>query len=146
MKNDQVVAFLKQHVGLCQYFGDDLLARLVEQSRVVSYEPKEVVVEYGEDATSLGVLLYGELVASVPGDGGDPQFIGRFKPGDTFGEVVLMSGDPALTDIVAESPSQVLRIPVTVFQSTIVTEPRALRHISRTIADRFKQVSTDPAK
>src|SRR5436190_434860 len=70
MKNDQVVAFLKQRVGLCQYFGDDLLARLVEQSRVVSYEPKEVVVEYGEDATSLGVLLDGELVASVPGQGG----------------------------------------------------------------------------
>ena len=49
-----------------------------------------------------------------------------------------MSGNPLLADFVAESPCEVLLIPVSLFQSIIVSEPDAVRQISRTIADRMK--------
>ena len=146
MKNPQLIEFLKQRVGLCKHFADDRLDQLVKESRVVSYEPNEAVVEFGEDAGFLGVLLEGDLAVSVLGDGGQRQVIGRFKAGDTFGEMALMSGDKTMADFIAETRCQVLRIPVAVFQSVIMTDPRAVQHISKTIADRFKQVMADPAK
>ena len=57
-----------------------------------------------------------------------------------------MSGNPLLADFVAESPCEVLLIPVSLFQSIIVAEPAAVQHISRTIADRMKALMADPAK
>src|SRR4029077_1892109 len=40
----------------------------------------------------------------------------------------------------------VLLIPVSLFQSIIVTEPKAVQHISRTITERMKLILADPAK
>ncbi len=145
MTPPQLTDFLKQRVGLFQHFSDERLAQLVKESRVASYEVNEAVVEFGEEAGFLGVLLEGDLAASVLGDGGERQVIGRFQAGDTFGELALMTGDKTLADVIALTPCRVLRIPVAVFQSAIMTDPRVVQHISSTIADRLKQVAADPA-
>ena len=110
-----------------------------------SYEPHQAVVEFGEDATFLGVLLSGELAASVA-DGGRHQEIGRFQVGDTFGEMALMSGEKAMSDVIATTRCQVLRVPVTLFQSMIMTQPQAVQHVSKTITGRFRELTADPAK
>ncbi|MBP7937943.1 MAG: cyclic nucleotide-binding domain-containing protein [Phycisphaerae bacterium] len=109
MTHPQLVEFLRQRVGLCMHFSDDRLDRLVKESRVVSYEPDEAVVEFGEDAAFLGVLIEGDLAVSVLGDGGQRQVIGRFKSGDTFGEMALMSGDKTMADFIAETRKGQLR-------------------------------------
>jgi acetate kinase len=146
MNNAQLTAFLKEKVGLCKHLTDTDLERLVNESRVISCEPNEAIVEFGEDASFLGVLLEGDLAVSVPGDGGDHYIISHFKAGDAFSEMALMSGDKTTADFIAQTRCRVLRIPVAVFQSIIMTNPRAVQHISKTIADRFKQVMSDPAK
>jgi len=58
----------------------------------------------------------------------------------------LMTGDPAMADLVAETRCRVMLVPLTVFQSHIMAEPRAVKHISRTIGARLHQVMSDPAK
>jgi len=142
----ELAEFLKQRVGLFQHLSDEAIATLVRGSRVVSYEPNEAVIEYGEDADFLGVLLEGEIAASLAADGGQDQVMGCFKAGDTFGEMALMSGEKTMAMFVATTRCQVLRIPVAVFQSSILTAPGAVQHISKTIAERFRQVAADPAK
>ncbi len=146
MKEPQLIEFLKERVGLCKYFSDDRLEQLVKESRIVSCEPNEAVIEFGENADFLGVLLEGDLAVWVPGDGGQSQIIGHFEPGDTFGEMALMSGDKTMANFIAETRCKVLRIPVTVFQSAIMSNPRAVQHVSKTIAERFKQLMADPDK
>src|SRR5204863_7152399 len=47
---------------------------------------------------------------------------------------------------IADSRCEVLMIPVSLFQSIIVAEPRAVQRISRTIAERAKMLVADPAK
>src|ERR1700751_5714946 len=96
----------------------------------------------GEEATHFGVVLNGEVAA----DGGKGNGLGELKSGDTFGELSLMSGNPLLADFVAKSPCEVLLIPVSLFQSIIVSEPGAVQRISRTIADRMKMLMADPVK
>jgi acetate kinase len=142
----EIVRFLRDHVVLFAGFSEEQLRPLAEASRLVSYEPHEAVVEFGEDARFLGVLLEGDLAVSVLGDGGQRQVIWHFKAGDTFGEMALMSGDKTMADVIAETRCQVLRIPVAVFQTIILAEPRAVQRMSRTITERMKQVAADPAK
>ena len=138
--------FLTRQVSLFKGFSAEQLQRLVEGSRVASFEANEVVAHHGSEATHFGVVLNGALSASAMGDGGARQSLGRLNAGDTFGEMALMTGDPVAADFIAESRSEVLLIPVSLFQSVIVAEPGAIRQISRTIAERMKTVMADPAK
>ena len=146
MTPTQISDFLRTKWASFNTFPTIAWPSLVQGSRVVSYEPNEAVVEFGEEASFLGVLLEGELSASVMADGGQRQVLGHFKAGDTFGEMALMSGDKTMADLIAETRCQVLRIPVALFQSVILTEPRAVQHLSKTVVERFKQVMADPAK
>src|SRR6185437_9363455 len=79
-------------------------------------------------------------------NGNPPQFLGELKAGETFGEAALMTGNPLLADLTAESHCDVLMIPLSLFQSLIVAEPGAVRQISRTIAQRVRALAADPAK
>jgi acetate kinase len=138
--------FIKTSAGVFKEFSTEQVGELIEGSRVRSFEAGEVIAHQGEEAAHLGVVLSGTVSASVAGDGGVSQSLGRLKEGDTFGEMALMTGDPTVADFIAESRCEVLLIPVSLFQSIIVAQPGAVRHVSRTIAERMKSVLADPAK
>src|SRR5262245_22494932 len=117
-----IVGFLKANVGLFSGFNDERLAQLVEGSRVQSFEVDEAIVHYGEEVTHFGVVLSGSVTGAVLDADGARQTIGRIEAGGTFGEMALMTGDKMLADIVPDSLCEVLLIPVSLFQSAVVTE------------------------
>jgi len=146
MNQTNVSDFLLNQVGL---FRDCLASRvteLVNGSKVMTFEPNEAILEFGEDVTSLGVILEGEASLSTLSDSGERQIAGWFKPGDTFGEIALMTGEKSLADVIAETECRILMVPVTLFSSVIMSEPRAVQYMSKTITARFKQLSENPAK
>src|SRR4051812_21876856 len=138
--------FLKQQVGVFQDFSDERLQRLVNGSRAVWFEAHEAIAHQGAEATHFGVVLSGSVAASFAADGGRRQSIGGLKTGDTFSDMALMTGDPVPADLIAESRSEVLFIPVSLFQSEIVAQPEAVRTIARTIAQRLRTLMADPSK
>jgi acetate kinase len=137
--------FLKERVGFFKDFGDERIKELVDGSVLRSFEAKEAIAHQGAEATHFGVVLSGTVAASAVTDG-TRQPLGKLKPGDTFAEAALMTGNPLLADFIGESQCEVLLIPVSLFQSIVVAEPGAVRYISRTIADRTKMLASDPAK
>jgi acetate kinase len=138
-------AFLKERVGVFKDFSGERIKELVDGSIVRSFETNEAIAHQGAEATHFGVVLSGTAAASVVADD-KRQLLGQFKAGETFGETALMSGNPRIADIIAESHCEVLLIPVSLFQSIIVAQPGAVRKISRTIADRTKMLAADPEK
>ncbi len=143
--NPPDVAFLKSKVALLADFSEERLRELAEGSRSATFGPGEVLVHAGDEAHSLGVIMEGQ-VAAFAGSDGQGELLGRLGPGETFGEMALMTGDPAVADFVAEQHTRVLLLPLTLVQTRIMAEPRALQHISRTITERLKMVLRDPAK
>ena len=137
--------FIKERVGLFKDFTAERIKEIVDGSLVRSFETNEAIAHQGAEANHLGVLLSGTVAASVVTNG-RRQPLGQLKAGDSFAEAALMTGNPLLADFIAESHCEVLLIPVSLFQSIIVAEPGAVRHISRTIADRTKMLLADPAK
>ncbi len=146
MSTSDIVSFLHEKAGPFQGFSQERLTSLVQGSCVKSFEPHEAIMHCGAEATHFGVVLSGSVSASASGDGGARQSFGTLAAGDTFNELALMTGDTVLADFVAESRSEVLLIPVSLFQSVIVAEPGAVQHISRTMAARMKAIMTDPGK
>jgi acetate kinase len=137
--------FLTQKVDLFKDFSAERIKELVDRSLVRSFETNEAIAHQGAEATHFGVVLSGTVAASAETNG-TRQPLGQLKAGDTFAEAALMTGNPLLADFIAQSHCEVLLIPVSLFQSIIVAEPGAVRHISRTIADRTKMLLADPAK
>src|ERR1041384_2097292 len=137
--------FIKERVGLFKDFTAERIKQLVDGSVVRSFEANEAIAHQGAEATHFGVVLHGTVAASAVTDGAR-QSLGELKAGETFAEAALMTGNPLLADFIAESHCEVLLIPVSLFQSIIVAEPGAVRHISRTIAERTKMLASDPAK
>jgi acetate kinase len=137
--------FIKERVGLFKDFTAERIKQLVDGSLVRSFEANEAIAHQGAEATHFGVVLSGTVAASAVTNG-TRQPLGQLKPGDTFAEAALMTGNPLLADFIAESHSEVLLIPVSLFQSIIIAEPGAVRHITRTIADRTRMLAADPAK
>lgn len=146
MDTKTAICFLQQHVGTFQGFSADRLQQLVKGSRIVTFDVREIILHYGAEATHFGVVLAGQVAVSIPDDSAGRELLGILKAGDTFNELALMTGDVVVADFVAESPCEILLIPVVLFQSVIVAEPGAVKYISGTIAERMKNLMADPRK
>jgi acetate kinase len=145
-KTNDLTDFLKEKVAVMKDFSSETLDELAHGSRVASFEANEAVAHCGDEVTHFGIVLSGSLSASAIADGGKRQVVGRLEPGGTFGELGLMTGDKMPVDFIATAPSRVLRIPVSLFQSKIMTQPGAVKRISKTIADRMKDILGDPKR
>jgi len=141
-----IATFLKENVRSFGDFSIEHLQALEKNSRVASFAAGEIVMYQGARATHFGVVLDGAIDVSVPSEDGVRQGLGRLTAGETFNELALLTGDAVLADFTAESDCKVLLIPVSLFQSVIVSHPGAAQQISRTVAERMKSLLTDPRK
>ena len=146
MKKDSIHDFLKSEVDLFKLIPDEKLEFLIKSSKLQTYDVNEAVVHFGEKVTFFGVVIKGVMSSSIVGEGGLRKELSQFHPGDTFGEVALMSEENYLTDLIASTQGQVLRIPVAIFKSIIAIQPEALTFISNTIKERLKYIIADPEK
>lgn len=137
--------FLKRQVPMFQAFSDERLQQIVDGSQTITFEANQAIAHHGEQATHFGVVLNGTVAAYLPADG-TLHCLGHLKPGETFGEAALMTGNPLLADLIAETPAEVLLTPASLFQSVLVSEPGTVQHVSRTIAQRVRSLVADPAK
>ena len=67
--NNIIFEFLKTKVSLFQYFSDNPISKIIDESRLPFYEQNEAVARFGEENLFLGVVIEGELSASVIGEG-----------------------------------------------------------------------------
>jgi len=144
--NAEDLAFLKAKVALLADFSDAHLEEIANGSRVEFFETGDVLVSAGEEMLFLGVVLAGKVAASVQSVDGNRHLLGELLPGETFGDMSLVTGDPSVADFIASDHSRVMLIPSTLFQSRIMAEPRSVQHLARTIGDRLQYVMREPAK
>jgi len=79
------------------------------------------------------------LVLSTP-DGRD-LVINEMLPGDMFGELSLVTGQPRSTGAVAREPSEVICIPREEFMAELEAEPNLMRRVLETTSRRLRRSS-----
>jgi acetate kinase len=133
MDNHDLSNYLHTQVELFAGFPDDKLARMIEGSRIVTFEPNEAVIEFGEENRFFFVLIDGKAEVTVTDDQGESHRLALLKSGDFFGEISLMTGDRTIAGTIATTRCTVLLVPDHLFTSIITTHPPALRTLSRGI-------------
>jgi acetate kinase len=146
MHSSTIARFLKERVLTFRGIPLEKLQSLAEGSQARTFQAGDKILRQGEEAAHLGVVLSGSVEASAWSDDGSRQLLGRVKEGETFNDLALMTGNTVAADFVAETRGDVLLIPVSVFQSIVVSEPTAVQSISRAIAERMQAIFADPLK
>lgn len=140
------VSFLKDHVALFDGFDAGRLATLVAGSRLVTFEPNESIIEFGEEGRFLGVLLDGEAEISVTDDAGDRRALATIGTGSLFGEMSLMTGGKTVADVIGKTRCSALLIPQEAFARLIAVSPSAIQYLSRLIIDRTRATAFEEQK
>jgi acetate kinase len=68
--------------------------------------------------------------------------ISQLAPGDVFGVMSLLTGDRIVADVIAGNRCFVLMIPQEVFNTHILTNPKAVGYLSRLLAERTRAMSS----
>lgn len=96
--------FLSQ-MPLFNQLNERELLHVLQVTEVVSFKKGQPIISEGEEGTSLFVLLKGQ--ASVKK--GDNE-IALLVPGDHFGEMALVRGEPRSASVVSKGPSELMVI------------------------------------
>ncbi|MBU1169847.1 MAG: acetate/propionate family kinase [Proteobacteria bacterium] len=131
MNTMALIDILKTKTELFTHFSDEQLAELLKDSYEKTFEENEGIVEFGEEAHFLGIILEGKAVASVTNNLGEQNVLLTLGPGGIIGLIPMMTGELNPSDIIGVSRCRVLVIPQTVFASLILTHLPTIRVITK---------------
>ncbi|MCG8589245.1 MAG: cyclic nucleotide-binding domain-containing protein [Proteobacteria bacterium] len=110
---------------------------LASQFRFLEIQPGTHIVEQGQVASALFVLLAGQAdVSSTPLGGGPEKHLASLKPGDVFGELSLLDGEAAMGTVKATTRCWALALPETRFREMSDRSPALADWVAALAGDR----------
>ena len=97
------------------------LERVVQTFGEVYFGASEKVIRQGLTATGFYVIVEGNATIRV---GGKER--GSLRPGDFFGEISCLLGEPPTADVVAQTPLRCLVLPPDALEDFLVTNPHVM--------------------
>lgn len=82
-----------------------LLAEIAPEVGLLRYESDEVIFQEGERGDSLYLIAEGTVKISKRGRGGAQELLGFIQPGNFFGEMALLDGQPRSAMASASGPT-----------------------------------------
>jgi len=113
------------------------LQGLIDRSQVRTYQPGEVIIEFGQPGRFLGIMLSGEAEAAVTEPSGGRRRLGPLGKGDILGEMSLLTGEPTSADVIALGTSELLLVPQDIFSAYLAVNPEAIKVMARTMSGRI---------
>jgi acetate kinase len=118
-------------------FTPEALGEAVKAGTAVTYRAGEFCIRQGEAGEVFGVLIRGRLRA-VRGRGtADEEVLGTIAPGECFGEMSLLTGNPGSADVVAEEESEAVVFLQEAIGPVIAMNAEAVRFLTRLMTDRL---------
>ena len=102
-------AYLRRVPIFCN-LGPEALTRLAEIAHPQHYRKGQIIFYRGDPGTSMYVLLTGAVELTLPSETGSEVLVARLGPGDHFGELAVLDGQPRYVTALAAEDTQVLAI------------------------------------
>ncbi len=120
---------------------NDHIATLASRGRLIRFGRGETVISKGDAGDSLFLIVSGHASVKLVREGGGEVTAGTLKPGDTFGEMSLLTGAPRNATVVADSDTRLLEIGKDALGPILEENPAVAEALSRLVADR--QLATE---
>jgi CRP-like cAMP-binding protein len=124
-----------QRVPLFAGFNEAELRRVAELSRIVESPAGTMITQIGAPGDSFFVLIDGTVVVRTPVGAGS-----ELRPGDFFGEMSLLDGDPRSATIVATTDLRLLVVDRSHFWELLDETPDLVRRILTILSRRVRRL------
>ena len=129
--------------ALTNVFGsldDALLAKLSHQLEVVDVAGGSALFRQGDPGDSLYILLRGRLnVSLVDPETGVEKLVGETAPGESVGEIGLLTGEPRSASLWAARDSRLVRISQPAFDELAEDNPALLRGLANVVIELLRK-------
>ena len=102
----------------------------------VEFPADHAIARQGEIGTGFFVIVDGG--ARVVRDG---RTVARLGPGDFFGELSVLDGQPRIAQVLADGPTTCLALATWDFEAVLLAEPRVSLAILRGLAGRLRDLT-----
>ena len=128
-------------VDLFDGLSDEQAEVLKSRSRVHNFAPNTIVVNEGDDGSSLFVVQSGALKVYLTDNVGREVTLSLLDPGDYFGELALLDDAPRSASVIALTRSEVLQIPRAAFLALIEAHPACMQIVVRNLVGRIRNLT-----
>ena len=116
--------------------GAEELQRLADRLRARRFTAGETILRQGEPGESFFLIRQGTVSVRIAGEDGSSTEVARLAPGQFFGEMSLMTGEPRTATVRAESRAELYEIDHSMFESVLLGHEEVARQMSAILADR----------
>lgn len=120
---------------------DDQIATLVAGAEMQAYTSGETLVREGDRGSSLFVIRSGGVRIDKAIDGGGSTTMARMGPGDFFGEMSLLTGEPRTASILAEQETEVVVVGKEAFAPVLTADIGILVGLSAALESRARNLA-----
>jgi CRP/FNR family cyclic AMP-dependent transcriptional regulator len=128
-----------QLLGACRLFTglpDEQLRAIASSAQEVEFGKGRVIARQGEVGTGFFVVVDGTV--RVVRDG---ETLATLGPGEFFGELSVLDGQPRIAQVVAEEPTRCLALATWDFERVLLDNPPVTLGILRGLAGRLRAVT-----
>jgi len=131
------------HAGLfANVLNDEQSSELAHLSKRVEFPRGTNLMQQGDAAASMFIILEGAARVSVLGQNNDPREVAVLAAGDVVGEMSLMTGAPRNATVTALTRVRVLEITKEPIEVLLETSPELLERFSHVLARREQERAT----
>jgi CRP/FNR family cyclic AMP-dependent transcriptional regulator len=123
----------------------DSLNSLASAARRRTYRRGEVIFHQGDPGDSLHFLTEGRVKVVLDAETGEEAVIAILGPGDCFGELALIDGEPRSATVETLEPVQTLSLSRNDFMSFIRANPRAAERMLVALASMVRRADESMA-
>jgi small-conductance mechanosensitive channel/CRP-like cAMP-binding protein len=133
-------------IGVLSLLDGGQLRQLAGAARQDRYAAGEAVIRQGEPGQSLYVIEEGRVEVSVAGPTGRDAAVATLGPGDFFGELSLLTGEPRSATVTATVESSLLEISKGALGQVLVESPELARRLGDYLEARERERARAVAK
>jgi CRP/FNR family transcriptional regulator, cyclic AMP receptor protein len=120
---------------------EQTVAQIASLASRRSYKPDAVVFMRGDPGDALYGVVTGRVRISASAAGGKEVFLNIMEPGDAFGEIALLDGQPRTAAATTLAPTELMIIRREDFLGLVKREPQLAVHLIELLCKRVRWTS-----
>jgi small-conductance mechanosensitive channel/CRP-like cAMP-binding protein len=114
-------------------------SQLAQGAQERRYAPGETIVRQGDRSSSMFLVQAGQLTVSIQGARGETRRLAMLQPGEAFGEIGLLTGEPRTATVRAQTEAVLIEITKDVLGPILESNPSLVEAFSEVMRERRQE-------
>jgi CRP/FNR family cyclic AMP-dependent transcriptional regulator len=130
-----------KNVSLFEGLSQAQLDRLTERAVTRSYPKGAIIINEGDEAGTLYIVISGSVKVYLSDDAGKEVILSTLGQGEHFGELALLDDTPRSASVATCEPCKLLLVQKSALREAIVSEPDMALQMMRALARRIRRLT-----